>query len=64
MANAPAGAVIIIASTAIASIRSPEATPAASGIPPTAACTVALGIYARMQNNLSFIFRLLPIVEI
>jgi len=43
-ANAPKGAVNIMAITAMAKIICPEATPMESGIAPIAACTVALGI--------------------
>ena len=46
-----------MASTAIASIVSPAATPAATGIAPIAACTVAFGMYAAMQNTFSFRLR-------
>ena len=54
--NAPSGAVINIDSTAIDSTNEPQDSPIARGIPPIAACTVALGMYANIVNNLSFLF--------
>ena len=56
MAIAPTGAVIKIAKTATVNTIFPHANPIESGIPPIAACTVAFGVYAIMQNILSFIF--------
>lgn len=53
--NAPSGAVIKIAATAVVKTILPQDNPIAKGMPPIAACTVALGRYAIMQNILSFI---------
>ena len=63
MARDPRGAVIRIASTATVSTMFPQAKPIANGIPPMAACTVALGEYANTQNILSFKLSSVPIKE-
>ena len=55
MPNAPKGAVSKIAVTATVNIVLPHDKPIARGTPPIAACTVAFGVYAIMQNILSFI---------
>ena len=39
---------------------SPQAKPSASGMPPMAACTVALGVYAIIVKSRSFLLRLVP----
>ena len=61
MQNAPSGAVSKIAVTATANTILPQDNPIANGTPPIAACTVAFGIYAIMQNILSFIVSLVLI---
>jgi hypothetical protein len=53
-ARAPKGEVNNIDKTAMARISSPEATPAARGIEPIVACTVALGMNETTQNSFSF----------
>ena len=53
MPKAPNGAVIKIDSTATVRTICPQANPIASGSPPIAACTVALGMYAIMQKDRS-----------
>ena len=53
--NAPSGAVINIDSTAIDNTNEPQESPTPRGIPPIAACTVALGKYANIVNSLSFL---------
>ena len=52
-----------MASTAIVSMISPDAKPNDKGIEPIAACTVALGQYAIIENILSFLFSLVFINE-
>lgn len=52
--KAPIGAVINMASTNTVSIISPAGKPNDSGTEPTAACTVAFGKYAIIQNYFSF----------
>ena len=63
MANAPSGAVIIIANTATVSTVLPHASHIDNGTPPIAAWTVALGVYACIQNTLSFSFSLVPAIH-
>lgn len=56
MSNAPNGAVIRIASTAMVKMICLDANPIANGSGPMAACTVAFGVYATMQKSRSLIF--------
>ncbi len=49
--------------TATESTIFPQASPAASGTEPIAACTVAFGRYAATQNILSFSVREVPAVH-
>ena len=51
--NAPNGAVIKMDKTATVNTICPHPSPAAKGTDPIAACTVAFGQYAIIQNNLS-----------
>lgn len=55
MIKLPRGAVKKIESTAIVRIVSPQERPRESAIPPTAACTVAFGIYPKIQKIFSFV---------
>lgn len=57
---APKGAVIKIATTATDKTICPQGNPSASGTEPMAACTVAFGMYAIIQNSRSFRFRRVP----
>ena len=50
---APNGAVIKIDNTATVNTIFPHSNPIDNGIAPIAACTVAFGVYATIQNNLS-----------
>lgn len=52
---APKGAVIKIDKTATVNTVCPHASPIASGTAPMAACTVAFGVYASMQNIFSLL---------
>ena len=63
MPIAPSGAVTIIASTATESTICPQASPAAKGTEPMAACTVALGRYAMTQKMRSFHVRFVFMVQ-
>ncbi len=47
---------ISIDNTATVSTIWPQGSPIARGIAPMAACTVAFGVYAIMQNSFSFLF--------
>ena len=58
MPMAPRGAVIKMDTTATVKIFCPLDKPIDSGIAPMAACTVALGVYATIQNNFSFFSKL------
>lgn len=53
MQIAPNGAVMRIDNTAAVNTVCPQANPIVKGIVPIAACTVALGVYAIMQNSFS-----------
>ena len=64
MQIAPKGAVNKIDTTATVNANSPHSNPIASGIVPIPACTVALGVYAIAQNNLSFLFNFVIIYSI
>ena len=60
MRRAPRGAVTTIESTATERMREPDDSPIASGTPPMAACTVALGRYEKTVKRRSFRFRAVP----
>ena len=60
MKVAPIGAVRIIAKTATLKMMLPASTPAAKGIDPMAAWTVAFGVYAIAEKMRSFVFRFVP----
>lgn len=53
-----------IDNTATVNTVCPQASPMVKGIAPIAACTVALGVYAIMQNSFSFLVSLVFIKDI
>lgn len=53
MASAPSGALKRILRIDIPKIKAPLSIPSARGIPPSAACTVAFGVNANIENNRS-----------
>ena len=61
--SAPIGAVITIAITATDSTSVPQESPAARGTDPIAACTVAFGRYAIIQNTRSFHVSFVPSMQ-
>lgn len=61
--KAPRGAVTKIDKTATVNTIFPHGNPIESGIAPIAACTVAFGVYAIIQNMRSFIDRSLLIKQ-
>lgn len=60
MKVAPIGAVRMIAKTATLKMMLPASTPAAKGIEPIAAWTVAFGVYAIAEKMRSFAFSFVP----
>ena len=64
MQIAPNGAVMRIDNTATVNTVCPQANPIVKGIAPIAACTVALGVYAIMQNSFSCLVSLVFINDI
>ena len=64
MQTAPKGAVMRMDKTATVNTVCPQFNPIVSGIAPIAACTVAFGVQAIMQNHFSYFVSLVLISDI